>query len=159
MATDSAGSESFADRVAALMERLAAELGSAATVERDGDDWQVRPARAQASPLWVAGADAWTLTVGFGRTGSRMELGYVDDLHPHEQLQELEAVFRGVIAGGLIERRDEDGGSRWWLTLPDGSTTHGSANWLPWFSDRFGDWREERFAPYAEAPSDLGPRA
>jgi hypothetical protein len=45
----------FRGRLATLMQRLADELGPAATIRRDGTNWTIQPARATASPLWIAG--------------------------------------------------------------------------------------------------------
>lgn len=46
------------------MEHLESELAGAARACRDGNDRRVEPARATASPLWLGGDNAWTLTVG-----------------------------------------------------------------------------------------------
>jgi hypothetical protein len=123
----------------------------AATIRRDGTDWTIQPARATASPLWISADNAWTLTVGFGRASARVELGYSSRTAADRELEELEAICRAVVAGRLVERRRGQDGSRWRLTLGDGSVLHGSANWLlpvlPWV------WvDEERFAAYADPP-------
>jgi hypothetical protein len=139
----------FRQRLAAVIERLAGELGAAAVVRRDGNDWSIQPAHNAASPLWIGGDNAWTLTVGFGRAGSRIELGYSPEVEPEEELEELEAICRAVIDGQLVEWRKRGSASRWRLTLGHGSVLHGSTNWLlcalPW--SRID---QEQFAPYAD---------
>jgi hypothetical protein len=99
--------------------------------------------------LWVAGDNAWTLTVGFGRAGARIELGYSSKTTPDQELQELEAICRAVLDGRPVEWRRRSNASRWRLTLHDGSVLRGSTNWLlpglPWIRIR-----EEHFAPYAD---------
>ena len=141
----------FRDQLATLLQRLADELGPAATIRRDGTDWTIQPARATASPLWIAGDNAWTLTVGFGRASARIELGYSSTTTADQELEELEAICRAVVAGRLVERRHGRDGSRWRLTLGDGSVLHGSANWLlpalPWVQVD-----EEHFAAYTNPP-------
>jgi hypothetical protein len=56
-----------------------------------------------------------------------------------------------VVAGRLVERRRGHAGSRWRLTLGDGSVLHGSANWLlPVLPGvQVG---EEPFAAYTDPP-------
>jgi hypothetical protein len=107
----------FRGRLATLMQRLADELGPAATIRRDGTNWTIQPARATASPLWIAGDNPWTLTVGFGHAGDRIELGYSSRTAADQELEELEAICRAVVAGRLVERRSGRDGSRWRLTL------------------------------------------
>jgi hypothetical protein len=140
----------FRDRLATVMQRLADELGPAATIRRDGTVWTIQPARATASPLWIFG-DAWSLIVGFGRASARIELGYSSRTTADQELEELEAICRAVVAGRLVERRSGRDGSRWWLTFGDGSVMHGSANWLlpalPWVQVD-----EEHFAAYTDPP-------
>jgi hypothetical protein len=144
----------FGQRLAAVIERLAGELGAAAVVRRDGDSWQIQPVRPAASPLWVWG-DAWTLAVGFGRASSLIEFDHSEEVEPGEELEELEAICRAVIDGQLVEWRKRSNASRWRLTLGDGSVLHGSANWLlpalPWTRIE-----REEFAPYVDpqAPVD-----
>lgn len=139
----------FRQRLAAVIERLAGELGAAAVVRRDGNDWQIQPARPAASPVWIGGDNAWTLTVGFGRASSRIELGYSSKADPVAELHELEAICHAVIDGQLVEWRKRGSASRWHLTLGDGSVLHGSTNWLlpalPWTRVE-----QEQFAPYAD---------
>jgi len=138
----------FRQRLAVVIERLAGELGAAAVMRCDGNDWRVQPARPAASPLWIWG-DAWTLAVGFGRASSLIELGYSSKVEPEEELEELEAICRAVIDGQLVEWRKRVSASRWRLTLGDGSVLHGSTNWLlpalPWTRIE-----QEQFAPYAD---------
>jgi len=140
----------FHQRLAAVIERLTLELGEAACVHRDGNDWQIEPARATASPLWIAGDNAWTLTVGFGRAGARIELGYSSKITPEQELKELEAICDAVLDGRLVERRKRSNASRWRLTLNSGTVLQGSTNWLlpgwPWTRIQ-----EEHFAPYADS--------
>jgi hypothetical protein len=140
--------EAFRQRLAAVMQRLAGELGATAVVRHDGNDWEIQPERPAASPLWVAGDNAWTLTVGFGRASACIELGYSHKADPQTELEELEAVCRAVIGGRLVERRKRADASRWRLVLGDGTILRGSASWLlpalPW------TWIDhEQFAPYA----------
>jgi hypothetical protein len=139
----------FRQRLAAVIERLAGELGAAAVVRRDGNDWQLQPAHPAASPVWIGGDNAWTLTVGFGRASSRIELGYSSKVKPEEQLEDLEAICRAVLDGHLVEWRKRGSASRWRLTLRDGSVLRGSTNWLlpalPWTRIE-----QEEFAAYVD---------
>jgi hypothetical protein len=141
----------FRDRLATLLQRLADELGPAATLRCDGTDWTIQPALPTASPLWIAGDNAWTLTVGFGRASARIELGYSSKATADQELEELEAICRAVVAGRLVERRRGPDASRWRLALGDGSVLHGSANWLLPVLPRV-QVDEERFAAYTDPP-------
>ncbi len=142
------GEAVFRERLAAVMDRLADELAGAASVRRDGSDWTIQPTRPTASPIWVAGDNAWTLSVGFGRGRARIELGYSSKQSPEEELEDLGAICRAVIDGRLVEQRRRSA-CRWRLTLDDGSVLRGSANWLlP--ALLWTRIQQERFAPYAD---------
>jgi hypothetical protein len=147
--------EAFRQRLAALIERLTGQLGAVAVTRLDGSLWQIQPARAAASPLWIDADNAWTLTVGFGRAGSCVELGYSSKITPQQELDDLDAICRAVIDGRLVEQRKPSGASRWRLTLADGTVLRGSTNWLlpalPWTQVD-----QEQFAPYADRPPPVG---
>lgn len=141
--------EEFAERLAHFADRLVQAAGGAAVSAKDDDlpFWRIEPVRWEASPLWFAGESEWDLTVGFGRADSRVELGFSAKVSADEALTDLEDYCMAVIAGGLVERRKGSRASRWHLTFRDGSTDHGSTNWLlpafPW-----SDVEREDFAPY-----------
>ena len=88
--------------------------------------------------------------MGFGRRGARIELGYSSKVTPEKELNNLEAICRAVIGGGLMEQRRGSSASRWHLALGGGRVLRGSANWLlpakPW--TRID---QERFAPYVDS--------
>jgi len=134
------------ERVAAVVHAWVNPIPERVSVElMDSHFWDLEPTSPQASRLWVAGYEAWDLTVGFGRRDSRIELGYSSKVTPEEALDSLNEIGRSIIAGRLTEWRRGKSGSRWKLVLPDGTVTHGSTNWfLPLW------WRgatEEHFAP------------
>ncbi len=139
--------EDIRQRVAALVRSWVEPIAERVTVElTDSHFWRLEPTSPQASPLWVAGYEAWDLTVGFGRASSRTELGYSSKVSADEALTSLDEIGRSVIAGRLTEWRRGKGGSRWQLVLPDGTVTHGSTNWfLPL---RWRAATDEHFAPY-----------
>lgn len=138
------------DRIEALLSAWVEPLGDRVAVERSHDDnepgWALHPRTPTASPIWVHGGSAWVLTVGFGRSGSCVELGFSKKVTADDALSALDEIGRSVIAGRLVEWRRGKRGSRWRLTLPDGEVTQGAANWfLPL------GWRtatEENFSPY-----------
>lgn len=140
----------FAVPLAELMDRVAAGIGDAAVIQRDGPLWFIEPARSGASPLWVAGEGAWDLTVGFGRAGSRIELGFSNRVSARDELEALQDICLSVVAGRLVEwrkRRKHTDASRWWLTREDGSSEQGSTNWLlPVF--KWTQVEKEIFTPY-----------
>ena len=135
------------ERVAAVVHSWVDPIPGRVSVElTDSHFWDLRPTSPQASPLWVAGSSAWNLTVGFGRSGSRIELGYSSKVTDEEALESLDEIGRAVIAGRLTEWRRGKSGSRWELVLPDGTVTHGSTNWV--LPLRWRRATEEHFAPY-----------
>jgi hypothetical protein len=121
----------FIDDIDNQLEHVAAELGSAARLERVpswGDaGWRIVPTRAGASAVWVeANEYPPTVDVSFGRGESTIiELGYEGKLARAGLVQQLEAVVRAVIAGRLVEHVKRSGASRFWLTLEDGSVLRG----------------------------------
>ena len=153
----------FRDRLAAVMQRLADELGPSATIDRRGTRWYIQPTHPGASPLRIAADNAGTLTVGFGRTSALINLGHLSKITPDghiskatadEELSGLETICRAVIAGRLVERRKGWDGSRWQLTLDNGNSLDGWAGWAGWL------WRalpwvrvdEEHFVAYTDPP-------
>jgi hypothetical protein len=115
--------------------------------DEEGPYWSIEPVRADASPLWFAGSSAWDVTVGFGRRGSRVELGFSRHVADDEAPASLTEICMAVIGGGLVEWRKGTHSSRWRLTFPDGYTDHGTANWL-WPTLPWTPVQEERFQPY-----------
>lgn len=138
--------EEFTDRLQRLADALVDHLGGSATCRKDEDEpyWWIEPVRPDASPLWFAGSSAWDLTVGFGRASSRVELGFSRHASDDEALASLTEICMAVIGGGLVEWRKGSRSTQWRLTLPDGSTDHGSANWL-WPTLPWTPVHEERF--------------
>jgi hypothetical protein len=135
------------ERVAAVVHSWVDPISERVSVElTDSHFWELTPTSPHASRLWVAGYEAWDLTVGFGRGDSRIELGFSAKVTAEDALDSLDEIGRSVIAGRLTEWRRGRRGSRWKLILPDGTVTHGSANWFSTF------WRrgatEDHFAPY-----------
>jgi hypothetical protein len=135
------------ERVAAVVNSWVDPISERVSVElTDSHVWELEPTSPQASQLWVAGYEAWDLTVGFGWRGSRIELGYSSKVTAEEALDSLDEIGRSVMAGRLTEWRRGNGGSRWRLVLSNGTVTHGSTNWLLplWWPGA----TEEHFAPY-----------
>ena len=139
----------FTLRLQRLADALVDQAHGGALCRKDSDYpfWSFQPVRPDASPLWFAGSSAWDVTVGFGRAGARVELGFSTNVSDDEAMASLAAYCTAVMRGGLVEWRRGTRSSRWHLSFPDGTTDHGSANWLlprlPWMSVQ-----EERFQPY-----------
>jgi hypothetical protein len=122
----------FRDRLAAVVQRLADELGPVATIRHDGTRWTIRPAQPGASPLWSSGDNAGKLMVRFGRASALFDVGDIPKITADEKLAVLEALCRAVVAGRLVERRKRPDGSRWRLTFDDGNILDGWAGWAGW---------------------------
>lgn len=138
-------------RVEEVISRWIGSLAGRATVERSEDQecgephWAIQPRASDASPVWIYGSSAWVLTVGFGRSSS-IELGFSKSVTADAALSDLDEIGRSVIAGRLVEWRRGKRGSRYELTLGDGTVACGYANWfLPL---RWRAATEERFSPY-----------
>lgn len=78
-----------------------------------------------------------------------MELGFSSKVTAEEALTALEEICMAVLTGGLVEWRKGESAGRWHLTFRDGSTDHGSTNWLP-LTFPWTHVEKEVFAPYAD---------
>jgi hypothetical protein len=136
-----------------LVTRLQTDYTGTLTVRKDpaqpGDSaraWSIQPVRDSASPLWIVGVGWNDVTVGFGRSSSRIELWQMGKVIPSVALANLERVCRSVIEGRLTEWRQDRRACRYDLVLPDGTHYVGRANSL--LRRR---WRTvETFSSYAD---------